>query len=299
MRSAHKILRVGCVAAFVSLLCGQTSSPSVSVAAPEMPAQQLVRIAIDNELAASGEDGVKHIFRSRKQTPKGSQTKLYVETSEAMAGMLIAINDQPLTAERQQGEVEHLGWLMENPDQLRKKHAREKEDAERTLRIIKALPDAFRYQYATDSNDAPGLTRLKFTPNSDYEPPSRVEQVLEGMDGYLLINTASKRLERIDGTLFKDVSFGWGIIGRLDKGGTFGVHQENIGNGDWEITEIKLKITGKILLFKGISMISDEVFSDFRAVPKGTTFVQAVEMLKAQQKQQNAGSTSSDKTRPR
>ncbi len=41
---------------------------------------------------------------------------------------------------------------MGNPEQLRKKQAREKEDADRTLRIVKALPDAFRYEYAGTEN---------------------------------------------------------------------------------------------------------------------------------------------------
>ena len=38
-----------------------------------------------------------------------------------MAGMLIAVNDKPLTEQQQQAETDHLVWLMKNPDQLRKK----------------------------------------------------------------------------------------------------------------------------------------------------------------------------------
>ena len=90
------------------------------------------------------------------------------------------------------------------------------------------------------------------------------------MQGYLLIDTTSRRTAKIDGTLFKDVSFGWGIIGRLDKGGHFRVQQADVGDGAWDITQMSLKITGKILLFKSLSMVSDEVFSDFRRVPDNT-----------------------------
>ena len=46
---------------------------------------------------------------------------------------------------------------------------------------------------------------------------------------------------------------------------------------------MSLSFTGKILLFKSIAIKSDEVFSDFRRVPADTTFVQGVEMLKAEQ----------------
>ena len=232
------------------------------------------------------------MFRSHKQTPRGSQTRIYVETNQALAAMSIAINDQPLTPEQEQGEIGHLTWLMNDPDQLRKKAAREKEDEERTLRIVKALPDAFLYEYAGTENSEPGmgkpgdsLLRLTFKPNPAYSPPSRVEEVLAGMQGELLIDPDVRRLARIDGTLFREVTFGWGIIGHLDKGGHFLVRQGDLGLGDgaWGITEISLEITGKILLFKGLSMVSDEKLSDFRNVASDLTFAQAVDLLKTEQ----------------
>ena len=229
------------------------------------------------------------MFRSRKQTSRGSQTRLYVETSDAMAALLVAVNDHPLTAEQQQAEDGHLSWLMNNPEQLHKKHAREKEDAERTLRIVKALPDALHYEYdgtvtGTAAMGSPGaeLVRLKFTPNHNYEPPSRVEEVLSGMEGYLLIDARAKRLAKIDGTLYRDINFGWGLVGRLDKGGHFVVQQADLGDGSWDITDMRLDIKGKILLIKSISMVSDEVFSDYRRMPDDLPFAKGVEMLRAE-----------------
>jgi len=258
--------------------------------APEVSPGDLVRAAVQNEVAAANNPTAKHLFCSRKKTPKGSQTRLYVDTNDAMAGMLIAINDQPLTPQQQLGEANHLAWLMSNPDQLRKKQAQEKKDADLTLRIVKALPDAFRYAYAGMDNATAGpnragsrLVRLNFTPNPAYSPPSRVEQVLTGMRGFLLIDRDRRRIARIDCTLFKEVGFAWGILGHLDKGGHFRVQQGDLGDGTWDITEMDLNITGKILLFKSISMVWDEVFSDFRRVPDNLTFAQGVELLKTEQ----------------
>jgi len=252
---------------------------------------ELVRLAVENELAAAKDTSVKHMFRSHKQTPRGSQTHLYVETDDAMAGELIAINDQPLTAEQRQGEVNHLAWLMNNPDQLRRKSAREKEDTDRTLEIVKALPKAFRYQYegtvngtADQGKAGDELMRLSFTPDPSYSPPTRVEQALTAMQGYVLIDPVARRLALIDGTLFKDVTFGWGLFGWLDKGGHFLVKQADVGDGSWEITEMSLNIKGKILLFKTLTMVWDEGFSDFRRMPDKLTFAQGVERLKAEGK---------------
>ena len=273
-----------------SLLAAAPTLQAQAVKAPEITPNNLVREVVAHEVAAANNTTIKHMFRSRKQTPKGSQTRIYVETNDAIAAMLVAANDQPITAKQKQAEADHLAWLMNNPDQLRKKHAREKEDADRSLRIVKALPDAFRYEYAgTEVGDSKlgkagdELVRLKFTTNPSYAPPSRVEQVLEGMQGYLLIDANARRIARIDGILYRDVSFGWGIIGHLDKGGHFRVQQADVGDGAWELTQMSLQITGKILLFKSLSMVSDEVFSDFSRVPDNLNFAQGVELLKTAQ----------------
>jgi hypothetical protein len=296
VRPRALLLHVLCFALLAGWAAAQVSGT------PAIPAGELVREAVRNEVAAAEHPGAKHFFRSRKQTPKGSQTRFYVETKDAMAGMLIAVDDRPLTPEQQQAEARRLNWLMSSPDQLRKKSAREKEDADHTLQIVKALPDAFLFEYASVQDAAPtgqsgtSLVRLNFKPNPTYAPPSHVERALEGMEGYVLIDATHRRLARIDGTLFKDVEFGWGILGRLDKGGHFFVEQADVGDDDWEITAMKLNIRGKILLFKTFSMVSDEVFSDFRRVPETLTFAQGVEMLKAEQ--EKPATASNAKTTP-
>jgi hypothetical protein len=264
---------------------------------PDAPsAIDLVRSAVASEVAAANDSSIKHMFRARKRTPQGSQTRLYVETTDAMAGMTIAYNDQPVSPEQSQGEESRLAGLMGNPEQLRHKHSQEQETAERTLRIVKALPEAFLYEYDAEEKGAPDLgkdgarlVRLKFRPNPQYLPPSRVEQVLEGMQGVVLIDPEVRRVARIDGTLFKEVGFGWGILGHLDKGGHFLIEQRDVGDGSWEISRMGLTFTGRILLFKNIAIKSDEVFSDFRRVPGDTTFAQGVEILKAEEAKRAEG----------
>ncbi len=46
---------------------------------------------------------------------------------------------------------------------------------------------------------------------------------------------------------------------------------------------MNLQITGKILLFKSLSMISDEKLSDFHPVPDDLTFAKGVDLLRNEQ----------------
>jgi len=284
------------LSALLAGMLAEISASSLAAVSPSSSSQdsaspiELVRAAVANEVAAANDTSTKHMFRSRKQNQQGSQTRLYVETREAMAGITIAYNDKPLTPEQLQGEEGRLSGLAGNPELLRRKHAQEQDSADRTLRIVKALPDAFLYDNdgeepgtADLGKDGARLVRLKFRPNPAYNAPSHVEDVLAGMQGIVLVDSAARRIARIDGTLFKEVSFGWGILGHLNKGGHFLIEQRDVGDGSWNVSRMSLSFTGKILLFKSIAIKSDEVFSDFGRVPADTTFAQGVEMLKAEQ----------------
>jgi len=252
---------------------------------PPIAPAELVRKTVENELRAPN-DSSRFMFRARKQTADGSQTRVYVQTREATAGMLVALDDKPLTPEQKQSEEGHLQYLLKDPDELRRKQRQEKDDTERISRIVRALPNAFVYEYSGKEAGTLGtgkigdeLLRLKFRPNPKYDPPTRVEQVLTGMAGYLLIDANRQRIAKIDGTLVKDVGFGWGIFGHLDRGGQFQVEQGEVGGSGWEITRMNLSFTGKILLFKSLSIKKTEVYSEFQPVPANLTFAQGVELL--------------------
>ena len=251
---------------------------------PPESARELVLQTIQNEIN-SGESGPKVMFKEYKESAHGSQTKLIVETSEGTAGMLVAVNGEPLTPEQRRAEEARLDGLVNRPAELKKKQRSEREDSDRTIRIMKALPDAFlsvRSEVGEEGKDFPRneLVRLDFRPNPNYDPPSHLEQVLTGMQGYILIDAKQHRIVRIEGRLFREVGFGWGILGHLDKGGRFIVEQRPVSVGDWEVTRMDLAFTGRELLFKKLLIKSDEVFSDYRPVPAGMTFAQAVELLK-------------------
>ncbi len=261
---------------------------------PAFPADQslespieLVRRTVEGEIGTG--NGAKAMFTDHKGTPQGSQTKLVVETREGMAGMLVAIDNKPLSPAQRQAEEARLEGLVNNPEGLKRKQRSEKEDTEHVTRIMKALPDAFLYEsdgsaVGNQEIGKPGdqLVRLKFRPNPKYNPPSHVEQVLIGMQGYLLIDANQHRIAKMDGTLTKEVSFGWGILGHLDRGGHFLVEQAEVIPGDWEVTYMSLSFTGKELLFKSINIKSDEAFSNFRLAPN-LSFAQGVDLLKKQQ----------------
>src|SRR5262249_45462146 len=158
--------------------------------------------------------------------------------------------------------------LVDDPSERAKRAKREKDDEDKLTQMFKALPDAFIFKYEGEEN---GQVRLSFFPNPHYNAPTRELQVFRSMSGKMWIDHAAGRLTRMDGSLFEDVTFGWGLLGRLNKGGTFSVLQNNIGEGHWDIVSLDVVMTGHAVIFKSINVKQKQRLSDFHRVSNDLT----------------------------
>jgi len=139
------------------------------------------------------------------------------------------------------------------------------------------LPDAFRYQMVGTEGD---LIHLTFAPNPSFRTSTHEAAVFHHLAGDLWIDSRSKRLERIDGALMSDVKFGGGMLGHLNKGGTFAVRQQPVGNGVWEMASLNVQMNGKALFFHSITVHEKQECSNFRPVAGSTTPEEAASLLR-------------------
>jgi hypothetical protein len=65
------------------------------------------------------------------------------------------------------------------------------------------------------------------------------------------------------------------LLGHLDKGGTFFVKQQEVSPGCWAMTRMDVQMNGKALFFKTISVRTNEIDTDFHAVPAAASIQQA------------------------
>ena len=246
---------------------------------PELPANpaDLVRAAMDNELKPG--NGIHRAYKLASKKGNDVTVKQIIETKDGSIARIISIDGKPLNPEQKAKEDARLQRLIDDPSALAAKQKSQKEDDRRTRMMLKALPDAFIYQYVGTVETPEGpAENLTFKPNPNWDPPSRETMIYRGMQGTMQINLPEKRLVKIEAKLFKDVTFGWGILGHLDQGGQFIVEQSQVLDHDWEITHMVLHFDGKALFFKSIHIQQDESSSDFRPVPEMTA-KQAIEDL--------------------
>jgi hypothetical protein len=130
------------------------------------------------------------------------------------------------------------------------------------------MPEAFLFEFV--ARDADGL-KFFFLPNPKFSPSNRETQVFKGMRGVIWINPQYERIVRVEGELFKDVNFGWGILGRLYKGGRFEVVQSQVSPGVWRITTLNLDFKGRVFLFSSLRILRKESSTGFVPTPDGVT----------------------------
>lgn len=283
------VLLVGVLCASTSTFASGRAPRPQGAQLPSAPAVEMVSQCIQHELDAVTHPP-KYMFLMRRKTVHILETKLMVETNEAIAGRVLSYNDEPMTDEGRQNEDTRVNRFVNDPDELRKKQREEHDNRERLNRVLRAMPKALLYEYdgfepATAGLGHKGeeLVRVKFRPNPGYDPPTKVEQLLTGMSGTLLLDPQRQRLARIDGALEKDVAFGWGILGHLDKGGRILIEQGDLPDGNWVLSHFLMRFTGKILFFKNLDVNTTETSWDFHRVTDDLSFAQGLELLKKQE----------------
>jgi len=265
--------------AFVVSVFGCSAVAQEVANSPETLA--LVRRASQNELHSPAAPYPVR-YKLRKQESKGITTKEIVETKDGDVARLIAINDKPLTPDQEKAELDRLNNLLAHPEIQEHRRKREQEDSGRADEMTQMLPDAFIFKDLGIVEGSSGPAhRLAFEPNPSFKPPDHEGEVYHGMEGELWIDVAQERIVKMDAHLIQDVEFGWGILGKLYKGGTLSIEQKDVGHHHWEATLLKLNLTGVALMIKPLSFETYETSTDFQSVPLNMSYQDAVHLLES------------------
>jgi hypothetical protein len=261
------------------LLSGQVDHALPQNETPATDPQKIVRDASWNELHAKP-PGRSFSYRQRKVDAKETVVKEIYETKDGDVARLIERDGKPLSSDEEQAELDRLNHLLAHPEVQEHRHKKEQEDSARGDEMVRMLPDAFLF---TDDGTVQGPSgpcyRLQFRPNPAFTPPDREGEVYHGMVGELWVDKGQLRLAKIDAHLISDVNFGWGVLGRLFKGGSILVQNSDVGMNHWETIHMKLDLRGKVLMMKSVDFSTTEDYSDFRMQQQELGYQEAIRLL--------------------
>ncbi len=257
-----------------------TDASAQSQPPESMDATALVRRAVQHRLdAEKSHHPVRYLVHRTDE--RHDTTKLIIETVDGDVARLVAIDGKPLSTMADRAELNRLDTQANHPEMQEHRHKSEQKDAERIDRLLALLPDAFLYRFEGMAACGAGpCYRMSFTPNPQFTPPDMEADLLRGIAGEVWIDPAQERLTRLDGHFIADVEFGFGIIGKLNKGGTVLLEQTDVGGHDWELTRLTLHVTGKALMVKPLSFQISEEASGFAQIAPRLRYRDAIQLLK-------------------
>ena len=272
-------LRVPGVIAAVFLVFCVPVLPQNSSGDGGLSADELLRRVVNSELKAQANDHSHWMFQVKAGVSGKEEEKVVVQTREGYLDRLRFVNGQRITPEQEKQEDQRIARFLKKPDEQKKQRRAQEQDARKTERLFKMLPDAVSARYGERQGE---LVEILFEPNHNFHPPSHEAAVFHAMAGRIWINTRENRLVEIEGHLTRGVKFGGGLLGHLDKGGEFHVKQSEVAPGLWEITLLHVNMHGKALFFKTIAVQENEIRTNFQRVPDNLTLSEAAEQLQKQ-----------------
>jgi hypothetical protein len=262
------------------MVCGTLwiATCSINAQAPPIASAQLVREVVYNELHDHDRHGYWRYW-IRQDSQQGAKLAEQVETADGPIKRLVSTGGRQLGAAERQQEEDRLNRLLSSPREQAHQRQAYAEDEQRIGRILALLPDAFLFDPIGEEN---GCTHLRFRPNPDYPARTIEARVFHAMSGDLWIDSRYKRLARLDGQLQENVDFGYGLLGRLYKGGWFRLQRTRVSPTDWKTERLELHLNGRALLLKTIDRETSETRGGFTPVPAGMSLAQGMKLLMPQ-----------------
>lgn len=191
---------------------------------------------------------------------------------------LIAVDGQPLgTEELARRDAERQRSLREADERRRSETGRQraarlaKEAAERRERDA-VLDDTLAVFEVTFTRrelvDGQPLLIGTATPRPHARVTTREGRWLKQFAGDVWISEADFQIARLDMRAIDDVSIGWGIVGRVQKGSRFVFARRHV-QGAWLPSEVTFEATGRTLLFRRFQIHTTTTFSDYRRLAHG------------------------------
>lgn len=281
---------------FSSLLIA--SLPMASIAAFAQNSNQqftqkqvtdMVWTAVKTELKAAKNDNSTFIYHDHDNQPQKDKYTIVVQTtSHGAINRVTKLNGSAIPIAQQKSKIENY---VHSPSLQQKKRQADQNDAKQTEQLLKMIPSAFNW---TVEKVTPQEVTLSYQPNPNFNPPTMQDRVFSAMAGTMVIDREQNRIVVFKGKLIHSVGFFFGLLGHINKGGTFSVRRKQLQPHVWEIVEMHVHINGHILFFKTISSNEDDISTDWRPAPANLTLQQAADLAMRQPDWPNApGSNSS------
>ena len=202
---------------------------------------------------------------------KGQQVRDVIESKDGTVARLTMKEGRPLTADEDRAEQLRLNAMIADPAGYAKHVKNTESEKKMADTLVPMMADAMINTYTPGqpqsgrNNGAPEIV-LDYKPNPKWNPPSTEAQALTGLQGRVWIDARTHYVVRMEGTIFRPVNFGWGMLAHIYPGGKLEMNQTNIVGDRWIFTDFSMQLSARALLVKTLNIHSTAKASDFQTI---------------------------------
>lgn len=187
---------------------------------------------------------------------------------------LVSVDGVPLApAVLERRDAEHRKTVLdqleqrrvESPAQRQKRLAKKARDRQKEQDVI---DDVFAvYEVAIVGRellDGRPTIVTTLTPRKTARTKSEAGKFLKKIRGKAWVNEADRQVVRTELEAVQDITFGLGLLARMQRGSTISFRRTLVNNEIWLPAEAQYKVVGKTLIFRKFALESTTVFSDYR-----------------------------------
>ncbi len=149
----------------------------------------------------------------------------------------------------------------EKTKRLAKAAARDRKEEETIEDVFQAYQIEFVGRRFVDGQPAIELT---FEPRPGYKAKTREARILGKLRGRAWFGEKDHELVNLEANLIDDISFGMGLLAKLDKGAQMVFRRRRVNDEIWLPAEARFTGKGRVLLLKSLRIDAKQEFSDYR-----------------------------------
>jgi hypothetical protein len=140
---------------------------------------------------------------------------------------------------------------------------------QRQQRAIEDVIDTLQFQMKgrTTHNGVTAIV-VTFTPKPNARPTTRQGRTAQKFTGTVWVDEAASEVMRVEAKSTEDITYGGGLVARLDEGTTATVTRRRIGGDVWMPMRLTLAGSGRAVLFRKLVVDYAIEWFDYRRLPQ-------------------------------
>ena len=112
---------------------------------------------------------------------------------------------------------------------------------------------------------------VRFEPRPDADPETREGRMAKVFKGQIWVDEQAREVVRVEATAIDDLSYGFGLLARLNEGTVVTLTRAPVEGGIWLPTSIRFKGQGRALLVRRLNIDYVIEWFDYRRVAPANT----------------------------